>query len=40
MCGTGREFALPVPPDMVRASQAQAWLNFTTEDMYIPEVRT
>ena len=40
MCGTEREFALPVPPDMQRASQAQAWLNFTTEDMYLPQVRT
>jgi hypothetical protein len=39
-CGTQREFALPVPPDMQRASQAQAWLNFTTEDMYLPNVRT
>jgi hypothetical protein len=39
-CGTSREFALPVPPDMERASQAQAWLNFTTEDMYLPKVRT
>ena len=40
MCGTGREFALPVPPDMQRASQAQAWLNFTTEDNYLPQLRT
>ena len=39
-CGTDREFALPVPPDMKRASQAQAWLNFTTEDNYLPMVRT
>ncbi len=39
-CGTEREFALPVPPDMERASQAQAWLNFTTEDVYLPQVRT
>ena len=39
-CGTDREFALPVPPDMQSASQAQAWLNFTTEDMYLPKVRT
>jgi len=40
MCGTGREFALPVPPEMERARQAQAWLNFTTEDNYLPEIRT
>jgi hypothetical protein len=39
-CGTSREFALPVPPDMERASQAQAWLNFTTEEMYLPQLRT
>ena len=39
-CGTEREFALPVPPEMQRASEAQAWLNFTTEDMYLPNVRT
>ncbi len=39
-CGTEREFALPVPPDMKRASQAQAWLNWTTEDMYLPQLRT
>ena len=39
-CGTAREFALPVPPEIERASQAQAWLNFTTEDMYLPQVRT
>ncbi|MCG7985030.1 MAG: hypothetical protein JAY90_20050 [Candidatus Thiodiazotropha lotti] len=40
MCGTQREFALPVPPEITRASEAQAWLNFTTEDMYLPQVRT
>ena len=39
-CGTEREFALPVPPEMQRASQAQAWLNWTTEDMYLPQLRT
>ena len=25
LCGTGREFALPVPPDMKTALQANAW---------------
>lgn len=40
MCGTAREFALPVPPHIERAAQAQAWLNFTTEDAFIPKVRT
>jgi hypothetical protein len=32
MCGTNREFALPVPPQMERASQAQAWLNVPDEN--------
>lgn len=33
-CGTSREFALPVPPDMERATQAQAWLNFAEEKYF------
>jgi hypothetical protein len=40
-CGTGREFALPVPPDMKTALQAQAWTWGVDEDAFIrPEVRT
>lgn len=31
-CGTGREFALPVPPETKTALEAQAWLNFCTEE--------
>jgi hypothetical protein len=41
-CGTGREFALPVPPDMKTALQANAW-TFGMDDaseFVIPEVRT
>ena len=39
-CGTGREFALPVPPEMRTAHQANAWTyGLNTED-YHPEVRT
>lgn len=41
MCGTGREFALPVPPDMDTAENAQAWLNMIPEGMsVIPNIRT
>ena len=32
MCGTDREFALPVPPNIQRASEAQAWLNVPDEN--------
>ena len=40
-CGTGRLFAIPVPPDMETAIQAQAWLwNLDLEDFVKPEVRT
>jgi hypothetical protein len=42
LCGTGREFALPVPPDMKTALQANAW-TFGVEDVrdfLKPEVRT
>ena len=31
-CGTGRTFALPCPPGMKTALDAQAWLNFCTPD--------
>ncbi len=41
MCGTQREFALPVPLDMDTAENAQRWLNFIPDDIhFIPEVRT
>ena len=40
-CGTGREFALPVPPGMRSARQAQAWTWGLEEDEFLePEVRT
>lgn len=44
LCGTGREFALPVPPDMETALQANAWTfgfdNDALNDFLKPEVRT
>ena len=39
--GTKREFALPVPPDMKTALQAQSWTwGLDEKDFTIPEVRT
>jgi hypothetical protein len=41
VCGTKRDFALPVPPDMKTAEQAQRWLNFVPDDVaFIPAIRT
>jgi len=41
LCGTGREFALPVPPDMKTALQAQSWTwGIDQKDFIKPEVRT
>ena len=41
MCGTKREFALPVPPEMTTALEAQAWTWGMDKDTFIlPEVRT
>ena len=41
LCGTGREFALPVPPEMKTALEAQSWTwGLTPEEFKIPEVRT
>ena len=42
LCGTGREFALPVPPTMKTAIQAQAWTYGYDDpkDFLPPEVRT
>ena len=40
-CGTGREFALPVPPEMETALQAQSWTWGIDETEFVkPEVRT
>ena len=41
LCGTKREFALPVPPDMKTALQANAWtFGMDIKDFVVPEVRT
>lgn len=42
MCGTRREFAMPVPPHLETAIQAQAWmLGFDNVDEFMPpEIRT
>lgn len=41
LCGTGRRFALPVPPDMETALEANAWTyGFEVSDFIKPEVRT
>lgn len=42
LCGTGREFALPVPPNMKTALEANAWTfgMDKAEDFWKPEVRT
>lgn len=41
LCGTGREFALPVPPEMKSALQAQSWTwGLDENDFLVPEVRT
>lgn len=39
-CGTGRQFALPVPPDMKTAIQANAWTYGLDPKDFSPEVRT
>ena len=40
-CGTGREFAIPVPPNMKSAAQANAWTyGFDNPTDYQLEVRT
>lgn len=33
LCGTGREFALPVPPDMTTALEAQGWIHDVPADV-------
>jgi hypothetical protein len=39
-CGTGRSFVLPVPVEMKRARQANAWSYSLDESELQPEVRT
>ncbi len=39
-CGTGREFAMPVPPEMKTALEANAWTWGLEAYQYQPEVRT
>jgi hypothetical protein len=39
-CGTGREFALPVPKEMKTAIQANAWTYGLNPEELSPEVRT
>ena len=41
LCGTGRTFALPVPPDMKTALEANCWTyGFTQGELRDLEVRT
>lgn len=40
MCATGREFAIPVPPEMNTALEANAWTYGLDPWEYTPEVRT
>jgi hypothetical protein len=40
VCGTGRTFAMPVPPDMKTALQANAWTYGLDAKDYHPEIRT
>lgn len=41
LCGTARQFALPVPPDTKTALAAQAFLhNIPLEEFLLPEIRT
>jgi len=39
-CGTGRDFVLPVPPDVRTAQAAQDWMWDLETGQYNPEVRT
>jgi len=39
-CGTGRIFALPVPPNVSTALEANAWSYGVAANEYSPEVRT
>lgn len=39
-CGTGRTFALPVPPTINTALEANSWTYGVAANEYIPEIRT
>jgi hypothetical protein len=39
-CGTGRDFAIPVPPTMTTALNANAWTYGLEAGEYSPEIRT
>jgi hypothetical protein len=40
VCGTGRTFAIPVPPEMKTALEANAWTYGLSPNDYKPEIRT
>jgi len=40
ICGTGRTFVIPVPPEMQTARAANAWSYGLDTDQYQPELRT
>ena len=40
ICGTGREFAIPIPPDTETSLAAQAWLRGIEVEKFIKPVRT
>jgi hypothetical protein len=41
LCGTKREFAIPVPPEMKTALEAQSWTwSLDVNDFILPEIRT
>jgi hypothetical protein len=40
LCGTKREFAIPVPPTMQTALEANAWTYGLEPEQYTPEIRT
>lgn len=40
LCGTGRTFVLPVPPEMKTALEANAWTWDLKPEEYTPEIRT
>lgn len=39
-CGTGRKFAIPVPPDVETALDANSWTYGVAANEYVPEIRT
>jgi hypothetical protein len=40
-CGTGREFAIGIPPHITKALDAQAWMvGLERSEFVVPEVRT